>query len=175
AGRARQAAVVPSLHAALKHPDREVRMAVVEALVKIRSNPALNTLTDALEDPDREVRIAAVKALGEVRFASARDRLARLIDGRHLKDADLTEKLAFFEAFGAVGGSAAVDRLSEILNRKGFLGRRNPTDTRACAALALGQAATPAARSALEEARNDEDSVVRNAVIRALRQEASAS
>lgn len=171
AGRTELASAVPALHTALKHRDRDVRMAVVESLVQIRTNPALNSLQDALEDTDRDVRIAAVRALGEVRFASARDRLARLVDDRRMKDADLTEKLAFFEAFGAVGGNAAVERLSEILNRKGLLGRRNPTETRACAAMALGQAATPTAREALEKARDDDDPVVRNAVLRALRQE----
>ncbi|MFW5952190.1 MAG: HEAT repeat domain-containing protein [Gemmatimonadota bacterium] len=171
AGRVGLKDVVEGLDAALGHADRNVRMAVVEALVAIRSTTALNALSLALEDEDREVRIAAASALGEVRFASARRALERVIEGRRIKEADLTEKMAFFEAYGAAGGSTAVERLDRLLNSKGFLGRRNPTEIRACAALGLGQAGTPRARAALEKARSDEDSIVRNAVVRALKQE----
>ncbi len=62
----------------------------------------------------------------------------------------------------------AVTELDDILNTTGFLGRRNPTELRACAALGLGRANTPEARKALEEAQGDDDPVVRNAVLRAL-------
>lgn len=171
AGRMGLTNAVEGLHGALQHPDRRVRLAVVEALVAIRGTSALQALTTALDDDDRDVRIAAARALGAVRFASARPALESVIEGRRLKDADLTEKMAYFEAYGAVGGNAAVERLDELLNAKGFLGRRSPTDIRACAALGLGQAGTPQAKAALERARHEEDSVVRNAVLRALKEE----
>ncbi len=172
AGRVGLAQAVDGLHAALEHPDRDVRMAVVEALVEIRLSPALHALTTALEDEDREVRIEAANALGAVRFASSRPALERVIDGKRIKEADLTEKMAFFEAYGAVGGNTAVERLDGLLNSRGFLGRRNPTELRACAALGLGRAGTPRAREALERAREDDDPVVKNAVVRALDAEA---
>lgn len=174
AGRVRLGQAVPTLRGALDHPQPDVRLAVVESLLAIRLTPALQALTVALSDDDREVRVAAARALGAVRFASARPALAAAIDDKRLRDADLTEKMAFFEAYGGIGGSAAVERLSEILNGKGFLGRRSPSELRACAALGLGQAATPDARSELERARNDDDPVVRNSVLRALREEVSA-
>ena len=174
AGRVGLGQAVPGLKAALSHGDRDVRMAVVEALVSIRLTPALTALIDALDDPDREVRIAAAKALGAVRFASARDRFAAIVDDNRLKDADLTEKMAFFEAYGGLGGSGAVERFEKILHHKGMLGRRFPSETRACAALGLGQAGTPEAKKALVRARDEEDPVVRNAVLRALKQEVPA-
>ncbi|MFO7895000.1 MAG: HEAT repeat domain-containing protein [Longimicrobiales bacterium] len=171
AGRVGLAQAVDGLEEALGHRDREVRMAVVRSLVSIRLTPALQALTIALDDDDREVRIEAVKALGAVRFASARDVLRKHVHSKRIRDADLTEKMAFFEAYGAIGGNAAVGELDEILNSKGFLGRRNPTEMRACAALGLGQAGTAEADGALEKARDDEDPVVKNAVVRALRHE----
>jgi hypothetical protein len=174
AGRVGLGQAVRALRAALSQGDREVRLAVVEALVSIRLTPALQALTVALADTDRDVRIAAAKALGTVRFASARDALAEAIEDRRLKDADLTEKMTFFEAYGAVGGSEAVDRLAKILNGKGFFGRRASGELRACAALGLGKVASPAALQALERGRRDEDPVVRNAVLRALKQEAGS-
>lgn len=174
AGRLGMAQAVPGLRAALEHPDRDVRMAAVEALVSIRLTPALQALIVALDDEDRDVRIAAANALGAIRFASARDALADVIEGKALKDADLTEKMAFYEAYGAVGGTAAVEKLEDILTHKGMLGRRNPTELRACAALGLGRASTPAARTILERARSDDDPIVRNAVLQALKQEEGA-
>jgi HEAT repeat protein len=173
AGRAKLTQAVRGLHTALTQGDREVRVAAVEALVSIRSTPALQALITALKDEDREVRIAAARALGAVRFVSAREPLAAALDDRRLKDADLTEKMAFYEAYGAVGGAAAVDRLDRLLNDKGFLGRRAAGDLRACAALGLGRAGTPAALAALEKGRRDDDPVVRSAVTRALRGDAA--
>jgi HEAT repeat protein len=173
AGRVRLGQAVAGLRGALAHPYAEVRLAVVHALVAIRTTPALQTLLEALEDQEREVRLAAVKALSAVRFVSARDSLAAALDARRMKDADLTEKMAFYEAYGAVGGNGAIERLDQVLNTKGFLGRRAPADLRACAALGLGQVRTAAAREALERGRSDDDPVVRNAVARALREETS--
>lgn len=171
AGRVRLAEAVPGLEKALEHADPTVRLAVVDSLVAIRRSPALQALTIALDDDSRDVRIAAASALGRLRFANARDALEAVIDGKRVKEADLTEKMAYFEAYGAVGGSKAVERLDTLLNAKSFLGRRNPTELRACAALGLGQAGTPEARQALEKARRDDDPIVRNAVIRAMTQE----
>jgi HEAT repeat protein len=171
AGRVGLSQTMKGLQEALSHPDRDVRVSVVHALASIRLTPALQALTIALRDEDREVRIAAAKALGMVRFASARDALGAALDDRRLKDADLTEKMAFYEAYGAVGGNVAVERLDRVLNEKGFLGRRAPSDLRACAALGLGRVGSPAARAALQKAQSDEDPVVRTAVVRALKQE----
>ena len=169
AGRVALGQAIGGLRTALQHRDREVRLAVVDALVSIRLTPALTALTEALDDDDRDVRVNAAKAIGTLRFASARDRVAACIDSRRMKDADLTEKMAFYETYGAIGGNAAVEKLETVLNRKGFMGRRPPPNDRACAALGLAQAGTPAAVAALERARKDEDPIVRNAVIRALR------
>ena len=171
AGRVALSQTVAALGKALSHGDREVRLAVVESLVAIRLTPALTALGNALDDSDRDVRISAARGLGAVRFASARERLGACLDGKRLRDADLTEKMAFYEAYGAVGGNEAVERLDQMLNKKGFMGRRPGTEERACAALGLAQSSTGAARAALERAKNDDDPVVRNAVLRALKPE----
>jgi HEAT repeat protein len=55
----------------------------------------------------------------------------------------------------------------------GLFKHKEPPETRACAALALGKLRTPEAREVLQRAAGDKELVVRNAVSRALR-EASA-
>jgi HEAT repeat protein len=90
-----------------------------------------------------------------------------------VRDADLTEKMAFFEGYGTLCGDGGVPHLDSILNGKGFLGRREDAEIRACAAIALGRVGTPKAQESLRKAAAEKDIVVRNAVTRALRGGAS--
>jgi HEAT repeat protein len=77
--------------------------------------------------------------------------------------------MAFFEAYGALCGDAGVPLLDGMLNGKGFLGRREDPEMRACAAMALGRIQSPQAQDALNRATADKEALVRNAVNRALR------
>jgi HEAT repeat protein len=152
-----------------EHP--EVRLAAVEAATDLRASTAAGALHSLLTDPDRSVRIAAARALGQLRYAPAARRFEEILKGKSVRDADLTEKIAFFESYGLVAGEDAVSFLDKLLNGRGFLGRREPPEIRACAALALGKVSGAPARDALVQARDEEDPVVRSAVNRALRGE----
>jgi hypothetical protein len=169
AGRLRLVQAAPAVAKLLDRPDPAMRLAVVEALVAIRSGAAVGVLQNVLDDPVREIRIAAARGLGALRYQPAKARFEALIEGRLVRSADITEKLAFFEAYAALAAANAVPLLDRLLNGKGLLGRRQPSEIRACAATALGKIPVPAARTALEHARNDADPVVRSAVQRALR------
>jgi HEAT repeat protein len=76
--------------------------------------------------------------------------------------------MAFFEAYGSIAGPAGLKPLTGMLHARGLL-KREPSETRACAAIALGKIRTPEAREALQRAADDKDLVVKNAVSRALR------
>jgi HEAT repeat protein len=93
-----------------------------------------------------------------------------VIQGKALKEMDLTEKMAFFEAYSSIAGAAALKTLSSILLDRGLLKMKEPPEVRACAALALGRLKVPEAREALQRAAEDKELVVRNAVSRALRE-----
>lgn len=164
------ATAVTSVAALLNHSAAAVRRAAVEALVEIRSGAAVDALQRALEDPERDVRIAAVRGIGGLRYQPARARLEVLLQGRILRDADLTEKIAFFEAYGAVANAESVVMLDRILNGKKLFGKQTP-ELRSCAAMALGKVGSAASRGALERAAEDGNPMVRNAVLKALRQE----
>ena len=158
----------------LTRPDPALRLSAVDALVAIHTGPALTALQKALEDDDRDVRVAAARGLARLRYQPARARLEELIQGRLMREADLTEKIAFFEAYGSVGNAESVGMLDKLLNGRNLLRQKQPPELRACAALALGRMGTPGARTALEHARDDDQPMVRNAVARALRQEIAA-
>jgi hypothetical protein len=91
------------------------------------------------------------------------------LEDKEFRQADVTEKISFFEAYGLLAGESAVGFLNKILNGRGFLGRREPAELRAGAALGLGKVRTASALQALDTARKEEDPIVRSAVNRALK------
>ena len=109
--------------------------------------------------------------MGALRYRPAAATLAGIVKGREIRGADISEKVAVFQAYGMVAETDGLTLLDSLLNGKGFLGKREPTEIRAAAALALGQIAGNDARASLMKAAQDEDPVVRSNVNRALRVE----
>jgi hypothetical protein len=163
-----QAAVLP-LGRILVEGDVVRRQLAVQALMDIGSAGALQQIERGIEDSDREVRITAVKALSSKGYRPALPRIEAAVKGKAIRDADLREKMAFFEGYGALCGDAGIPQLDAILNGKGFLGRREDPETRACAAMALGRVRSPRAIEALKKALEEKDVVVRSAANRAMR------
>ncbi|MEQ1857723.1 MAG: HEAT repeat domain-containing protein [Longimicrobiales bacterium] len=163
-----------SLAHLLVHPDAFVRLAAIEAAVTLKASTVASALEKTLGDAERDVRIAAAKALGALRYRPAAPTLAGIIKGKDIRNADISEKVAVFQAYGMVAEADGLTLLDGLLNGKGFLGKREPTEIRAAAALALGHVAGPDARASLMKASQDEDAVVRSNVNRALRTEGGA-
>ncbi|MDZ7780133.1 MAG: HEAT repeat domain-containing protein [Gemmatimonadota bacterium] len=161
----------PALARLLTHDAPSVRLAAVEAAISLRASTVAGALEHALDDPDRDVRVAAARALGTLRYGPAAETLGGIVDGKVIRNADIGEKVAVFEAYGTVAGEGAVRVLDKLLNGKGFLGKRAPSEVRAAAALGLGRVGSEDAATALREALEDEDPVVRSNVNRALREE----
>ncbi|MBI1723517.1 MAG: HEAT repeat domain-containing protein [Gemmatimonadetes bacterium] len=162
---------VAALGQALGHVEPAIRVAGVHALAEIASPAALQALERGLEDADREVRLASIRVIGVNQSKSALAKISEVVQGKSVRERDLTEKMAFFEAYGTLVGESGVAGLDAILSSGGFLKRKEDAQTRACAAMALGKIGTPSARQALEKAAADKEPLVRNAVSRALRGE----
>ena len=167
-GRMGIAEASPKLAGLMNHPDAGVRLALIETIQLLADVTTPDTLIGALADDDRDVRVAAAGALAELGVETAASALEALVTGKEIRQADLTEKIAIFESYGVLGGSRATDVLNEILNKKGFLGRREPSQIRASAARALGKGGLPGAHEALLAAQRDTAAVVRTAVRQAL-------
>lgn len=162
-------AAVPALGKMLTVGESDMRVAAVTALTEIGSAGAMQMLERALIDEDREVRVVAVRALGARNARAALPRIEAAIKGKELRDGNLTEKMAFFEAYGLLSGDAGVALLDGLLNAKGFMGKKDDAEMRACAAMALGKINSPKAMESLNRAAGEKDVIVRNAVSRAIR------
>jgi HEAT repeat protein len=160
--------VVPGLASTVTHRDPVVRLASVQALARLGTPAALALVDKAIEDDDRGVRLAAVRVSRG--YKGALKRVESVVLGRSVKEMDLTEKMAFFEAYGTIAGAGALKALSGILLPRGLLKLKESSETRACAAIALGKVRTADAREILTRVADDKDLVVRNAVSRALRE-----
>jgi HEAT repeat protein len=170
-GRSGMGEAAPLVSQLLARNEAEIRLAAVAALHELRVSSAAGALQRVLDDPERDVRIAAARALGSLRYTPARSRLQDAVASRRLRDADVTERIAFFEAFGSVAGAEGVSVLARLLTGRNWLGRREPPEIRACAALALGRIRDPDAMRVLQTASEDPEPVVRAAVTRSLRGE----
>ena len=159
------------LSALLAHASPKVRLAAVEAAMELKASSLLGSLRSTLSDRERDVRIAAARALGKLRYRPAASHLRKVLEGKEIRDADISEQIAFFESYGLIQDPDGVRLLDGLLNGRGFLGRRESGEMRACAALGLGKMGTPEAMAALEKALGEPDPVVRSAVNRALRGE----
>jgi len=171
AGKIQLAEAGPAIADLLRHESPKVRMAAVEAAVDLKASTAVGALQDALTDPERDVRIAAARGLGTLRYRPAAAFFREIIQGRAIRQADISEQIAVFEGFGLLQDPEGVPLLDQLLNGRGFLGRKESGEIRACAALGLGKMGTPEAMNALRSAREETDPVVRTAVNRALRGE----
>jgi hypothetical protein len=174
-GRLKLQAAVQALGLAMAHQEPAIRVAAVQALAEIATPGALQALEKGLDDADREVRLASVRIITVNKSKSALPRVQAVVQGKSVRERDLTEKMAFFEAYGSLVGEPGVEPLDAILNSGGFLKRKEDPQTRACAAMALGRIGTPGARQALEKASSDKEPLVRNAVNRALRGDRSST
>jgi HEAT repeat protein len=163
-------AAVPALGKMLTVGEPEMRVAAVTALTEIGSPGAMQMLERALADEDREVRIVAVRAIGARNARAALPRIEAAIKGKILRESNLTEKMAFFEAFGVMCGDGGIVLLDGVLHAKGFMGgKRDDSEFRACAAMALGKIGSTKAMEVLNKAASEKDVIVRNAVSRAIR------
>jgi len=169
AGSTKAAAAVPPLSGTLAHGPPNMRLASVTALSQIASPAAMQALERVLADEDSDLRIAAVRVLAAGGYSAAVPRIEARLRDRELKEGSLAEKMAFFESYGALCGDSGVDFLEKILGGKRLLGKREPSEIRACAVVALGKIGTSRANEALQRLGADSDVIVRNAVSRVLR------
>jgi hypothetical protein len=120
----------------LSHKAPEVRLAAIRAAAQLKVPAVMGALLDALSDAEREIRIAAARALGELEYGPAAATFRAALKSRDIRQADLSEQIALFESYGLIQDPEGAKFLDGFLNGRGFLGRKESGEIRACAALA---------------------------------------
>ena len=158
----------PMLAELLESGSDEVQQAVLEAARRIPATVLAEALEGHLAGDRRDLRMGAARVIADIHYTPARATLQRIIEGRDMRDADISEQMAMFSAFADLGKDDAVPVLDRILNHRSLLGRREPPELRACAALALGRIGGTRALNAVRRSEGDDEPAVRTAVRRAL-------
>jgi HEAT repeat protein len=188
--------VHPLLSALKIIEDREMRMRIIDVIIKIGS-PARSEVAKALHDPrwhvrrnaclilsriggqedvvylapllydsSLPVRTEVVFALGEIGGADAEETL-----NQALKDKSETVRLKAIDSLVKIKGSKTIELLASVIQRKGVFGIGETDRVRAHACQALGQIGGKGAQQVLSRFTNDRSPVVRRAVEHALRSE----
>ncbi len=167
-GALRHKPAAPLLAQLLESGGEEVQQAVLEAARRIPATVLAEALEGHLDGDRRDLRMGAARVLADIHYTPARATLQRIIEGRDIRGTDLSEQMAMFSAFADLGKDDAVPVLDRILNHRSLLGRREPPELRACAALALGRIGGIRALNAVRRSEGDDEPAVRTAVRRAL-------
>lgn len=148
---------IPSLAKQTKHHDERVRKAVAEALGKIATPIAMETLAKMLADPAQTVRLQAVAHL---RGRRARGMTAPIGELLHREEDAAVQQEALL-ALGRIGTPEAVALLQDWASGGGILRRRSmAARLTAVRGLAL---AGPSAVDALSSLQRDSSPEIRNA------------
>jgi HEAT repeat protein len=162
-------AVVQALAEPLQSADDMVKTASVKLLTRVKNTQARTLLVGFLSSPNAPLRKATLRGLIEFGAAPGNATpLRKEAESRNFHSRSLDEKKAHLEAIAKLESSQAVDFLAGVLGRRRWFEKGPVAETRACAALALGQIDDDRARTALQRSASDRSRTVRAAVSMAL-------
>ena len=163
----------PSLAPAVVDPlmsaEMPVKRASVKLLGKLKSPPARELLLNyvALDDP--QLRKGALEALGQFESGGGpATALRQQVITRDFHERSLQDKKTLLTTLAKLEGHHVVDFLSEIIADTRWFEKPHHAETRACAALALGEVDSDVARDMLEKHTSDKQEAVRTATRLAL-------
>lgn len=154
------AEAAPALSRQTRHQDERVRKAVAEALGKIATPGAMETLAKMLSDPAPAVRLQAVAHLRGRRVRGMTGPIGELLQ----REEDPAVQHEALLALGRIGSPEAITLLTEWASASGSLLRRRAMPARLTAVQALALAG-PAAANALSTLQRDPAKEIREAAV----------
>jgi hypothetical protein len=145
-----------------------VKLASVELLSKLKGRVARELLLSYVASPEATLRKAALKALGGLGEPQGPATALRTEAGKNLDDRSLDEKKSLLMTLAKLEAHHAIVFLESILAERRWFEKPGHAETRACAALALGQIDDDRAREVLGRYVSDKAQAVRAATRLAL-------
>jgi HEAT repeat protein len=170
-GMTKEAAAVRYLEKPLRHHDTRVRREAVRALDAIRTGDTRKLFLSALDDNDLTVRVISLRALRRFRDPELFETLKKNASREELKKKPFAERKELLETLAILGGENAFPILSDLFKKGWLIEKDDVSELRAAAASALGLIGSAEATSLLEKETASRKSVVREACIKALKEQ----
>jgi hypothetical protein len=160
----------------LRHPSRDVRLAVLRTLAAKAKGSLTHILLGALDDQREDVKMDVLQAIGDQRLVGAVPILLKYVKQVTHITSEANENLQAQAclALGMIRDPKALPALKAALQRGGAMYRTKPPNVRAAAALALARFATESTKAQilveLQSLLDETDAIVLNAVKRAIEQ-----
>ena len=159
----------PDLAQALVDPlgaaETPVKKASVRLLERLKNAPSRDLLLEYVTSEDPGLRKGALRALSSFgELTGPATPLRQQVAFKDFDDRTLEEKKTLLVTLARLESHHAIDFLVDILDDRKWFEKTGHAETRACAALALGETDDDRARNALDRHLNDKSELVRTAI-----------
>jgi hypothetical protein len=157
----------------VNHPDKTIRLDVINALGKSGDEASNKVLLRFLSDKDTQIRTAALKSLKYLGDSATLDSVKQMAQEKGFKEKGRREKEAILKFLGSTKSGEISAFLQSLLKKGKIFFPHKTNEIRLCAASALGVMATPEARNILQEGTKIRNKAIRQACKQALMEIAS--
>ncbi|UCD04617.1 MAG: HEAT repeat domain-containing protein [candidate division WOR-3 bacterium] len=130
------------------HPNREVRLAVIDALGNAEE---IDIVTKYINDPDVEVRIRSLRMLGKYKRPEIYPLLLERIKKSSFLGLEFAEQREIFSVLTANAGESFINTMREMLYKHKWFGQKKYRVMRRLAALALNEIGTEESLAVLKK------------------------
>jgi len=147
----------------VNHPDKAIRLDVINALGKYGDEASNKVLLRFLSDTDTEIRSAALKNLKYLGDSATLDYVKQMANEKGFREKGKREKEAILKFLASTKSKEISAFLRSLLKKRKIFFPYKTNETRLCAVSALGVMATPEARNILKEGTKIRNKAIREA------------
>ena len=147
----------------VNHPDKAIRLDVIQALGKSGDEASNKILLRFLSDNDTEIRTAALRNLKYLGDSAALDHVKQMAHVKDFRDKSKREKEAILKFLASTKSGEVGAFLRSILKKGKIFFPYKTNETRLCAVSALGVMATPEAADILKMGTKIRNKAIRTA------------
>ncbi|MQY61069.1 hypothetical protein GH153_04450, partial [bacterium] len=147
----------------VNHPDKAIRLDVIQALGKSGDEASNKILLRFLSDNDTEIRTAALRNLKYLKDDATLDYVKQMAHVKDFREKSKREKKAILKFLASTKSGEVSAFLRSILKKGKIFFPYKTNETRLCAVSALGVMATPEAADILKEGTKIRNKAIRQA------------
>lgn len=156
--------VHPIVNELIFYPDAAVKEALIELLVNINSDEAVQLLVKLLDDENKHIRMKTLNAVGHIEYPIMMKKVLELAFEEDLVLKNMDEQERIFRTVGKIGGERVLPQIAGMIRDRNILllGRKKPNKRNKILAIrALEHIAGPDSSGLLDKLARDADEMVR--------------